>query len=226
MATYMKRPDIGESWSIVLPTAWRTAPWQACEVLATKTMPDDHKLMMVSGCLADGTNIFALLYPGGSKLLRSGPPTDWVVEESQRGRPPWERHRSDVEEFWQFTIRLVADAHEKATEQERNLPADELRAQYLESTLLAFTSAMRIVADCLAACDGDEEIQQDQLERLKRGIYDCVRLGATRAQLAAAVAAAKEGRGPDQQAILDAIVQMVIDLPPRVDDAPTGEAAA
>jgi hypothetical protein len=220
MAKAMQRPDIGFERSFSLPAAWRTAPVQLMEAMFTKEMADGHTLLFASGMLMDGTNLFVLSYPGGTKLARSSPDRNWAVEEADRGKPPWERHRADVEAAWGLARQIIDESHAKADEDWQQ-PAKR-REQALDSSLKAVTATMRLVADGFAAGDGHvDKVRDDHMERIKVAISQALIVGATRAEVAGAIAAAKDGRGADsdQAVVLDVLVEMVIDLPEEADRA-------
>lgn len=209
MAKVMQRPDIGFNRSISLPSAWRTADLQFIEAMAEKKTADGHTLLLSSGTLQDGTVVWILLYPGGARLARSNPDNDWAVEEATRGRDPWERHRTDVDEMWAIVMEAARHGLERASAVERDLPDDALLAQVLDSSLKALTGTARVVADTIAG-GGDPA---SQAERWRLALVEVLKLGATREQVCDAIAKAKANRGGGQVAVLDFLIGVVNDAP-------------
>jgi hypothetical protein len=76
-------------WSIELPEAWQTAPFDPAmtEVIAEVTLPKGRTALLVVNMLEDGTNVLALTWDRGVRLARIAAP-DWKVEERFTGRPP------------------------------------------------------------------------------------------------------------------------------------------
>jgi hypothetical protein len=89
----------------VRPTdRWAKGP----EIVAAAT---DHPIVLSGGVIDDqgGTNVMALAYPGGQRLLRCGPATDWALEEKYEGRPPRARHLSRVKQMWAVAVESVVE---------------------------------------------------------------------------------------------------------------------
>lgn len=137
----------------------------------------------------------------------------WRIEVVTRGKPPWTNHEAIVERMWAIALDCARRGHEEAVAIEQ-MPADERRQHERRSVLRALTATMRIVADGFASGDGhDDELRDAHLGRIRSAIGDAFKVGATRADVAAAIAKAKAGRGLDQAAVLDTLVAAVIDLP-------------
>ena len=210
MGTHMKRPDIGFNRSVSLPLAWRTAPVQLMAPIASKETADGHTLLFSSGTLADGTNLWVLLYPGGARLARLLPGADTTIEEATRGNPPWDRHRPEVDEAWGLAREMIAKAQADVAKFDE-LPRAEKLERYRASNLKALTEVALNVADTLVAYRDDRNLDRASvLDRLQRALTDAAGVGATRAQIAEAVAAAKPNRGPDHCALLDALIAEII----------------
>jgi hypothetical protein len=84
--------------AIDLPAQWATAVPVDQAVYATDS--GDPVMHLASLLLADGTSIFVLLYPGGERLARVSPHTDWGLEERLDGSPPSEEHQAAVDVAW------------------------------------------------------------------------------------------------------------------------------
>lgn len=216
MGAHMKRPDIGFNRSVSLPPAWRTAPVQLMAPIASKETADGHTLLLSSGTLADGTNLWVFIYPGGARLARLLPGADAAIEEATRGTPPWDRHRAEVDEVWRIAREMIATAQADVAKLD-DLPLPEKLERYRASNLKALTEVALNVADTLVAYRDDTSLDRASVfDRLQRALADAAGVGATRAQIAEAVAAAKPNRGPDHCAILDALIGEII----NADDPP------
>jgi hypothetical protein len=82
---------MGEAeWTVALPESWQTAPFRPgfVRLVAEITLPRKRTALAVVALLKDGTNVIALTWPGGQRLARSSPDTDWAIEERFTGRPP------------------------------------------------------------------------------------------------------------------------------------------
>ena len=56
---------------------------------------------------SDDSVVIALLFPGGHRLMRISPETDWAMEEHWEGAIP-EQIAADVEDAWHTTVDLFA----------------------------------------------------------------------------------------------------------------------
>lgn len=69
------------------PDEWITDEWLFGEVIATAEVTAGTAVL-AGGMLADGSNLFGLLYPGGQRLMRTSAATNWALEERFTGEPP------------------------------------------------------------------------------------------------------------------------------------------
>lgn len=60
--------------------------------------------------LDDGSNLFALIYPGGQRFVRAAPVADYALEEAFTGDPPSAEDKSAVEEEWRVLLSMMIDA--------------------------------------------------------------------------------------------------------------------
>ncbi len=91
---------------------------------------------------------------------------------------------------------------------------------HTDATLKSLTASMRNAADAFAdgAAHDPEQLRCEQ-DRMSRAIRDAVMVGATNPQIAQAIAEAKRGRGELQAAVLDTLIDYVINDAPEAGEA-------
>lgn len=60
---------------------------------------DDEKAIAAGGVLDDGTNLMGLCWPGGQRVYRTSPDTDWAFEERFEGDAP-----PRIQDVWRIII--------------------------------------------------------------------------------------------------------------------------
>lgn len=94
----------GPEGTIKFPEEWFTAPWDKCELLQVLTITRTGKQMFYAGgTLGDGSCLYGLTFPGGERVLRISPHTEWSVEERFKGRPP-RADRATVDRIWRAIV--------------------------------------------------------------------------------------------------------------------------
>lgn len=93
-------------WRVIgVPEEWKTAPPLATREPLTGRFDCDSAPLSVSAVLLeDGSNIYALLFPGGQRLARTTADTDWAIEERFVGQPPKPQHTDTVDRVWRMTF--------------------------------------------------------------------------------------------------------------------------
>jgi hypothetical protein len=98
-----------DSWTIDLPRPWRTAAIASADLIATAPLTDGAA-MLTHLTLEDGTNLFVVAWPSGSRLARLGPATGWAVQEHYCGElPPGEAGRV-VADCWRIAVGALVQA--------------------------------------------------------------------------------------------------------------------
>jgi hypothetical protein len=93
---------------IEFPPEWLLGrSWRFTEVLFTKEL-DDGLAALAGGVLDDGTNLHALVFPGGQRLARHAPP-DWSLETRLSGT-----QRTEMDEMWGATLEALANGMAEA----------------------------------------------------------------------------------------------------------------
>lgn len=91
------------------PDGWGTADPVPSQALVLSKGP-----LTIFGCLLeDGTNLFALVYPGGQRFARTAFAIDWGIEESY-GPPPRRRHLAAVNATWRDIVTQMVEAGKAA----------------------------------------------------------------------------------------------------------------
>lgn len=98
--------DSEPTWTVDLPQEWRTAPPAMIDLIATGKLAGGDALL-VSMLLADGTNIMAVTWPGGQRLVRMGLPINWAVQEHYDGELPADEGAAVVERLWCVAVRAL-----------------------------------------------------------------------------------------------------------------------
>ena len=97
-------------WTLDMPAEWKTGEWVKIDALAESDLLHGQALM-VAGFLTDGTNVMAVLWPAGQRILRTGPPTDWAIQEHFTGRPPLATAGGGtIEEMWSVAVKMMIQA--------------------------------------------------------------------------------------------------------------------
>lgn len=100
----------GVAWKMDLPPEWLTGRWLVLDAIAESDLLHGQALL-VSGILSDSTNVMAVLWPAGQRLLRMGPPTDWALQEHYCGRPPSAVAGGDtIEMMWRVAVDSIIEA--------------------------------------------------------------------------------------------------------------------
>lgn len=60
--------------------------------------------------LEDGSNLFALIYPGGQRFVRAAPVADYALEEAFTGEPPSVEDKAAVDGEWRQILAMMIDA--------------------------------------------------------------------------------------------------------------------
>lgn len=213
----MQRPDIEWDLRLEIPKKWRTAPLLTANVLKAWESEDGHPLVLASGELMDGTALVTLMYSGGAMVARSSP---HGFETSQQGRKPLKHLRPVIDEVWRMvmeTLHLILREVREAWDAQDESIQEELR----QRALRVVTGTCQAVAYQYAESGGFDDAQYVlNLLRLETVVARAFGFGATRAEVARAVADAKDVCVDDAElAFLDAMIEDVINLPKEVEDA-------
>jgi hypothetical protein len=96
------------------PDEWGTAP----PIDALGGPLDCNKNVALGALLlADGSNLFALVYPGGARFARTAWMIDWGIEERYTGEPPAPADAVDVDEQWRAILKQMRDSGAAVDEQ-------------------------------------------------------------------------------------------------------------
>lgn len=97
-----------------IPPEWKTAEWDRASIRPMLEIPAAGG-MACQAMLKDGTNLVALMWPTGQRLLRDGPATGWAIQEHFEGSIP-EADRKVLSDVWaklvQCYVAAAADADE------------------------------------------------------------------------------------------------------------------
>jgi hypothetical protein len=112
-----RQPPSGEpEWTIELPPEWKTAEWRFVAPSHTAELPNGEKALMESAMLRDGTNLFAITWPGGQRLVRISPHTNWAIEERFAGEVPAGCGEL-IGRLWRITVESAVSACKAAEEE-------------------------------------------------------------------------------------------------------------
>ncbi len=87
------------------PDAWGSAP--PIESLNGKVSAGVY---LAGVLLEDGSNLWALIYPGGARFVRTAAAIDWGIEERYTGTPPREDDAATVNETWALVVGQVLES--------------------------------------------------------------------------------------------------------------------
>lgn len=101
-------------WKMEIPPEWKTAEWDQARIRPMLEVPAAGG-MACQAMLKDGTNLVALMWPTGQRLLRMGPATGWAMQEHFEGTIP-KPDRKVLSDVWaklvQAYVAAAADADE------------------------------------------------------------------------------------------------------------------
>ncbi len=100
--------------TVSFPDGWGSGV--PLETLGGEIGPGVHVAAVL---LDDGSNLFALIYPGGARFARTADAIDWGIEERYDGLPPKDGEKALVNTYWRGVLdqiekagRMVDDAYE------------------------------------------------------------------------------------------------------------------
>lgn len=188
---------------VELPMEWQTAPIVSAESFKMYRFEDDGELMHLGGgILGDGTNFFVLTYPGGARLARQSPLTDWALEERYQGAMPRPQHREAVIEIWRQVTAELADSGREMRDARATRTSAELAAMALPTALDLLTAAVQqVVAHPLT----EPEDQDPHVAALHLAVSGALRCGASRVQIADALRAGGNDQPPEVQQLFATI---------------------
>jgi hypothetical protein len=95
-------------WTLEMPPAWMTGEWECLDLLAEGRLAAGGAALLVDGVLTDGTNVMAVLWASGQRLLRMGPPTEYAVQEHYTGKLPPED--KVIDRMWKVAVNAMIQA--------------------------------------------------------------------------------------------------------------------
>ncbi len=106
-------------WTMEIPPEWKTAGWSVEHCRPMLEVPA-AKAMAAQAMLRDGTNILALMWPTGQRLLRIGPATGHAMQEHFTGTIPAE-HRKVISDVWAKLVACYVEAAAMADDDLRRM---------------------------------------------------------------------------------------------------------
>jgi hypothetical protein len=107
-------------WTLEMPPAWMTGEWECLDLLAEGRLAAGGAALLVSGVISDGTNVMAVLWAGGQRVLRMGPPTRYAVQEHYTGSLPPEH--AVIDRMWKVAVDSIIQAKAEAEQELGPLP--------------------------------------------------------------------------------------------------------
>lgn len=102
---------------IKFPDEWFTAPWLKCELIQVLTIKrTGQQMFYAGGTLDDGTCLYGLSFPGGQRVMRLAPSTNWAIEERFRGNPR-SADSAVVNDTWRCCVRSLVIAKRQAADE-------------------------------------------------------------------------------------------------------------
>jgi hypothetical protein len=96
------------------PEEWVKSRWTKTDALAVATLTaTGSTIALMGGVLEDGTCLYGLAFPGGQRVMRISPETEWAIEERFEGKPRL-KDRKPVNNVWRSYVDSLIEAKRMA----------------------------------------------------------------------------------------------------------------